>query len=71
MAIFTVAGTVAYLGLAVLGWGGLAAFLAHPALVAVAVATFAMSVVALFTRGNLSRGAREDRSNRWVLAAFA
>ena len=71
MAIFTVAGTVAYLGLAVLGWGGLAAFLAHPALAAVAVATLAMSVVALFTRGNLSRGAREDRSNRWVLAAFA
>ena len=29
-----------------------------------------MSVVSLFTRGNLSTGEREDRSNRWVLAAF-
>src|SRR5262249_52838392 len=25
----------------------------------------------LFSRGNLSSGEREDRSNRWVLAAFA
>jgi protein-S-isoprenylcysteine O-methyltransferase Ste14 len=70
MAVFTVAGTVGYLALAVLGEGGLAAFFSHPALVSVAVATFAMSGVALFTRGNLSRGEREDRSNRWVLAAF-
>jgi protein-S-isoprenylcysteine O-methyltransferase Ste14 len=70
LAIFAVAGTVAYLALAVLGWGGLAAFFAHPALVALVVATFAMSGAALFTRGNLSRGVREDRSNRWVLAAF-
>jgi protein-S-isoprenylcysteine O-methyltransferase Ste14 len=70
MAIFAVAGTVAYLALAVLGWGGLAAFFAHPARVALAVATFAMTGVALFTRVNLSGGVREDRSNRWVLWAF-
>jgi protein-S-isoprenylcysteine O-methyltransferase Ste14 len=70
MAIATVAGTLGYLALAVLGEGGLAAFVSHPALVAVAVATFVMSGVALFTRGNLSRGEREDRSNRWVLWAF-
>ena len=30
-----------------------------------------MSGVALFSGGNLSRGEREDRSNRWVLVAFA
>jgi protein-S-isoprenylcysteine O-methyltransferase Ste14 len=70
VAIFTVAGTVGYLALAVLGEGGLAAFVSHPALVAVAVATFVMAGLALFTRGNLSRGEREDRSNRWVLWAF-
>ncbi|HEV3186013.1 MAG TPA: isoprenylcysteine carboxylmethyltransferase family protein [Xanthobacteraceae bacterium] len=70
MAIATVAGTVGYLALAVLGEGGLAAFVSHPALVVVAVATFVMSGAALFTRGNLSRGEREDRSNRWVLWAF-
>ena len=27
--------------------------------------------VALFTEGNLSSGVREDRANRWVIAAFA
>jgi protein-S-isoprenylcysteine O-methyltransferase Ste14 len=62
---------VAYLGLAVLGWGGVSAFFAHPALAVVVIATFVMTVVGLFTRGNLSTGEREDRSNRWVLAAFA
>ena len=35
------------------------------------IAVFVMSVVALFSGGNLSRGEREDRSNRWVLVAFA
>jgi protein-S-isoprenylcysteine O-methyltransferase Ste14 len=29
-----------------------------------------MTGVALFSRGNLSPGEREDRGNRWVLAAF-
>ena len=32
-----VAGTAFYLGLAVLGWGGLAAFFSHPALIALVV----------------------------------
>jgi protein-S-isoprenylcysteine O-methyltransferase Ste14 len=71
VAILAVAGTVAYLGLAVLGWGGVSAFFAPPALVAVVIATLVMTFVGLFTRGNLSTGEREDRSNRWVLAAFA
>lgn len=66
-----VAGTAAYLGLAVLGWGGLAAFFAHPALIALALALFALSGAALFTDGNLSSGVREDRGNRWVIVAFA
>ena len=66
-----VVGTAAYLGLAVFGWGGLAAFFSHPALIALAIALFAMSGVALFAGGNLSSGVREDRGNRWVLIAFA
>ena len=70
VALLAVVGTVAYIGLAILGWGGVSAFFAHPALTAVAIATAVMSVVSLFTRGNLSTGEREDRSNRWVLAAF-
>ncbi len=63
-------GIAVYLGLAVLGWGGFAAFFSHPALIALTVATFAISGVAFFAGGNISSGAREDRSNRWVLTAF-
>jgi protein-S-isoprenylcysteine O-methyltransferase Ste14 len=62
--------TLGYLGLAVLGWGGFAAFFAHPARIALTVITFLLSGAALFTSGNLSAGEREDRSNRWVIAAF-
>ena len=35
-----VAGTAAYLGLAILGWGGFAAFFSHPALIALAIVFF-------------------------------
>jgi protein-S-isoprenylcysteine O-methyltransferase Ste14 len=65
-----IGGTVAYLGLAILGWGGFAAFFSHPALTALASALFALSGAALFAGGNLSPGEREDRGNRWVLVAF-
>jgi len=65
-----IGGTAAYLGLAILGWGGFAAFFSHPALTALAIALFALSGAALFAGGNLSSGEREDRSNRWVLVAF-
>jgi len=71
MATFTLVGTLAYLGLAVLGWGGLSAFFPHPALIALTVITFLLSGAALFSGGNLSPGIREDRSNRWVIGAFA
>jgi protein-S-isoprenylcysteine O-methyltransferase Ste14 len=64
------AGTAAYLGLAILGWGGFADFFCHPALIAVSVVLFALSGSALFAGGNLSPGEREDRGNRWVLIAF-
>jgi protein-S-isoprenylcysteine O-methyltransferase Ste14 len=65
-----VVGTAAYLALAVLGWGGLAAFFSHPALIALAVAVFVMAGASFFAGGNLSPGVREDRGNRWVLIAF-
>jgi len=71
MAVLTVVATLAYLGLAVAGEGGLGPFLSHPPLLALALVTLALAVVALFTRGNLSAGEREDRGNRWVLGAFA
>jgi len=64
-------GTAAYLGLAVLGWDGFAAFFSHPPLIALAIVFFALSGAALFAGGNVSPGVREDRGNRWVLLAFA
>ena len=64
-------GTAAYLGLAVLGWGGFAAFFAHPALTALSVVLIALSGAAFFADGNLSPGEREDRGNRWVIAILA
>lgn len=60
---------VLQLGLAILGWGGPSAFFSHPPLVALAVATLMMAVASVFTSAGVSRGMREDRSNRWVLAA--
>ena len=71
LAFFAIVATVAYLGLAILGRGGFAAFFSHPALVALTVALFALSGAALFSQGNLSPGEREDRANRWVIVAFA
>jgi protein-S-isoprenylcysteine O-methyltransferase Ste14 len=70
LAAFAIAGSLAYLGLAILGRGGFAAFFSHAALIALAVVLFVLSGVALFSGGNLSPGEREDRGNRWVLVAF-
>ncbi|MND72562.1 Isoprenylcysteine carboxyl methyltransferase (ICMT) family protein [compost metagenome] len=70
LTVIGLGGTLAYLGLAVLGWGGFAAFFSQPAFVVLALATLALAVLALFTEGNLSSGEREDKGNRWVLAAF-
>jgi len=70
LALLTMAAPLVYLGLAVLGWGGFAAFFSHPALIVLTAALFVMTGVALFSSGNLSPGEREDRGNRWVLAVF-
>jgi|SRR6267143_828958 len=70
LAVFAVVATLAYLGLAILGWGGFAGFFSHPALIALASTLFVLTGVALFSGGNLSPGEREDRANRWVIAAF-
>jgi Isoprenylcysteine carboxyl methyltransferase (ICMT) family len=70
LALITVAATLAYLGLAILGWGGFADFFSHSALIALTIVLFALSGVAIFSGGNLSRGVREDRANRWVIVAF-
>jgi protein-S-isoprenylcysteine O-methyltransferase Ste14 len=67
---FVIVGTVAYFALAVIGQGGLAPFFSDPPLTALAIVFFAVSGAALFAGGNVSPGVREDRGNRWVLAAF-
>ena len=61
--------TVVHFGLAILGWGGIAAFFSQPALVALAIATLMLASVAIFSPGNLSSGDREDRADRWVIVA--
>ena len=62
--------TAAYLGLGIVGWGGPAAFFAHPPLSALAAVLLAMAGAAFFVGGNVNPGVREDRGNRWVLAVF-
>ncbi|WP_044870469.1 isoprenylcysteine carboxylmethyltransferase family protein [Pseudomonas sp. LFM046] len=66
----TCVGTLAYLGLAILGEGGFSAFFSHSPLVALTLVLFVLSFVAPFSGGNLSSGIREDRHNRWVLWVF-
>jgi protein-S-isoprenylcysteine O-methyltransferase Ste14 len=61
---------IAYLGLAIAGWGGISAYFSHPALTALSIAFCAVAAASLFCGRNISPGVREDRGNRWVLAAF-
>ena len=70
LAFVALLGTLAYLGLAILGSGGVAAFFMQPALTALAITAIVLTGISLFSGGNLSSGEREDRSNRWVLIAF-
>jgi protein-S-isoprenylcysteine O-methyltransferase Ste14 len=70
LTLITIVATVAYLGLAILGLGGFAAFVSHPPLIALTMTLLVLSGVAVFSGGNLSPGVREDRANRWVIAAF-
>ncbi len=62
--------TALWLALAVLGWGGVPAFFAHPARVTLVAVTILLTLAAALTQGNLSSGQQEDRGNRWVLWIF-
>ena len=68
--LFNIVSGVLFLAAAVFAEGGPRAFFADPALAGFFVVTVALFVAASFTKGNLSAGVREDRDNRWVLAAF-
>ncbi|WP_298429423.1 isoprenylcysteine carboxylmethyltransferase family protein [Rhodoblastus sp.] len=65
-----IGGATLYYALPVLGWGGVAPFLLHPAFWVLTIVYFGLAAIALFVGGNISPGVREDRDNRWVLAAF-
>jgi protein-S-isoprenylcysteine O-methyltransferase Ste14 len=65
--LITAVNVALYVGLAAWGWGGWSALMAHPARAASVVAIVGLSVVAMFTSGNISSGRREDTRNRWIL----
>ena len=62
--------TAVSFGLTILGMGGLAPIYSHPPLIALAIVLCLMVVASVFADGNLSSGEREDRDDRWVLAAL-
>ena len=70
LAALTTVSLAAFLGLAILGAGGPARFFSHPPLIAVTAVTIALGFAALFTEGHIGAGIKEDRSNRWVIAAL-
>jgi protein-S-isoprenylcysteine O-methyltransferase Ste14 len=70
MMLFSLTSLAIYVGLAALGWGGWSAFMAHPARAGAVVATVVLGSAALFTRGNISSGKREDTKNRWIFIPF-
>jgi protein-S-isoprenylcysteine O-methyltransferase Ste14 len=70
LAVFTILGVAVYLGLAIVGAGGPGRFFSHPPLTAVTIVTIALGVAGLFSEGHVGSGVREDRSNRWVIAAL-
>jgi protein-S-isoprenylcysteine O-methyltransferase Ste14 len=70
IAALTTVSLTAFLGLAIAGAGGPTRFFSHPPLIALTVVTIALGVAALFTEGHIGAGVKEDRSNRWVIAAL-
>jgi hypothetical protein len=70
MAVVVIVSTLAYLAIAAFGTGGIDVFLARPPFVAFALVTVALAIASLATEGGIRPGEREDRGNRWVLAAF-
>jgi protein-S-isoprenylcysteine O-methyltransferase Ste14 len=70
IAALTTVSLAAFLGLAIAGAGGATRFFSHPQLAAVTAVTIALGFAALFTEGHIGAGVKEDRSNRWVIAAL-
>jgi len=71
MVISGVSAILLQFGLAIAGWGGWHAFFSHPPFRALAGITVVLAVLAVPSGGGMSSGEKEDRDNRWVLAAFS
>ena len=71
VALLTTVSLALFFGLAIVGAGGAYRFFSHSPLIALTVVTVALGLASLLSEGHLGSGAREDRSNRWVLGAFA
>src|SRR6516162_5914768 len=70
LAALTVLSLAAFLSLAIAGAGGAGRFFSYAPLTAVTVVMVALGFAALFSEGHIGTGVREDRSNRWVIAAL-
>jgi len=70
LAVFTVLSIIAYLALTIVGAGGPGRFFSYPPLIAISLVTIALGIVSLFSEGHIGSGVKEDRSNRWVIAAL-
>ena len=70
LALLMMMASVAYLGLAVIGAGGLHEFALHPARNTLAIAALALSGAALFACRNTRYREHEIRANHWSIVAF-
>src|ERR1700739_3306461 len=70
LVVFTILSVIAYLALAVAGAGGAGCFFPSPPLIAISLVTIALGIVSLFSEAHVGSGVKEDRSNRWVIAAL-
>jgi protein-S-isoprenylcysteine O-methyltransferase Ste14 len=68
--LFNLVSAVVLFAAVIVAEGGVRATLGNPPILAFLVVSLALFVAANFTQGNLSAGVREDRDNRWVIAAF-
>jgi len=69
--LLVVVSSAVYFALAVAGRGGIGAFFAQAALIALTFVLVALSGAVVVAGGNASTGVREDRRNRWVIVVFS
>ena len=70
LALLTTVSLALFFGFAIAGEGGPRAFSRTRRSSPLTVVTVALGIAAMFSQGHIGSGVREDRSNRWVIAAF-